>query len=475
MMKRHTGASLVALISLLPFGIVRAASTGAAVQLGHVRVIENGLTVQQPHHKATKGRVKAPLYAQYGLRTGKKERASIGFVDGSVLHMNQVTDAELRDPHVTVVRSGEVDQVDTPGSNHQVKTAAAVASAIGTNFDVRVVKKQSVFIVDFGRVTVHNRKGSVTLHRNQETTVAPNQPPTPPQSVDADGLIGWTDGLSGWQVVGQQFADPAAVTADAQGNVYVADTLNNRVVKLNRSGKQVLTWNGRGASGGTMLQPNGIVADGSGHVYVNVGHDVIDKYSSDGVFEAEFGKLDFSSSNPGEFFGAAGLAVDSAGNLYVADRGNGRIQKLSPTGQPLGIFDDQGGAGIEEPFAVAVDRDGNVYAADSIFGTIIKMSPAGTQLRVIGAKGSEPGQMDGVQGLAVDASGDIFVSDTFNARIQELSATGEPIAVWGSGDSQNHSAGQFFEPAGLYLDGHGVLYVADEGNKRVQRLVGAGT
>ncbi len=443
-------------------------------RLGQVRVIVHGLSVQAPRHSAARGKVKAALYTHYLLQTRAKERASIGFNDGTLLQLNQRTDVVLQTSHITTLKSGEIDESDRPGSDHRIVTASATASAVGTNFDVRVVKKRSTIIVAFGTVTVANKKGSVTVGRNQETSVSPNQPPTPPQTVDAGSAIAWTGPLSGWQVLGRPFASPDAVAADAQGNVYVADTQNHRIVKLDRNGKQLLTWNHWGGGAGPMEGPTGIVVDGNGNVYASVGHNVIDKYTADGQFLAEFGKLDDPGSGPGEFFSPGGLAVDSAGNVYVADSGNSRIQKLSPTGEVLGVFDDSAGVGITETNSVAVDRDGNIYAANTIFDHIVKMAPDGTELAVFGTKGKQPGQVDGPLGLAVDNAGNIFVSDTFNARIQELSPTGDPLAVWGSGNTQDTSPGQFFLPWELSLDAHGTLYVADSGNHRIQRLVGAG-
>jgi mannose-6-phosphate isomerase-like protein (cupin superfamily) len=170
----------------------RTGTDAKASALAHVRTIQRGLTVQPPKKRAVAGKKKMPLYNQYFLRTKRKQRASLAFKDGTILHMNQQTDAILSD-HITRVKKGEVDEVVSPGTDHRVQTATAVAGAIGTEFDVREipaklkittakkgkkrkktekkVRARTVFTVVEGSLLVENRKGSVVVKADQQTTV----------------------------------------------------------------------------------------------------------------------------------------------------------------------------------------------------------------------------------------------------------------------------------------------------------------
>lgn len=164
-------------------------------RLAQVRFIDRGLGVQPPHKKMEKGKVKMSLYQLYLLGTKHDQRASITFRDKTTLHMNQNTDIQLKNPHLSYVKKGEVDEALTPGSNHKVQTAAAVASAIGTNFDVKLVHGGTIFLVLHGVIKVHSKKGTVTVKPNQESVVINGQKPQPPKHVNVAKAMNWTKGL----------------------------------------------------------------------------------------------------------------------------------------------------------------------------------------------------------------------------------------------------------------------------------------
>jgi serine/threonine-protein kinase len=172
-------------------------------------------------------------------------------------------------------------------------------------------------------------------------------------------------------------------------------------------------------------------------------------------------------SGPGQFQSPSGIAVDAVGNMYVADAGHNRVQKLSPTGQPLAQWGQEGsGPGeFHDPSGVAVDRQGNVYVADSDNQRVQKLSPTGQSLSRWGTRGSGPGQYLNVTGVAVDGPGNIFTADLNNQRIQHLLPTGQFVDQWGHAGS---APGQFAFPFGVAVDHHGIVYVADQGNNRIQ-------
>lgn len=133
---------------------------------------------------------------------------------------------------------------------------------------------------------------------------------------------------------------------------------------------------------------------------------------------------------PGQFSSPSGVAVDGQANVYVADSGNHRIQKLSPAGEPLAQWGSEGsGPGqFREPAGVAVDGQGNVYVADSGNHRIQKLSPSGEPLAQWGSKGSGPGQFQNPQGVAVGRDGNVYVVDRGNGRIQKLTVAGQAQA-----------------------------------------------
>ena len=171
------------------------AARAAGQEVGNVRFIRHGLGVQPPGGRSVSGRVSMPLFNHYGLRTGASDQASVGFRDGTMLHMNQRTDAVITSATVTQVRHGEVDEELAPGTDHRIQTAAAVASAIGTNFLVRIIGTSSYVMVLHGAVLVANPQGSVVVKSNQGSLVIPGQAPEPAYPVDAGTATGWIGSL----------------------------------------------------------------------------------------------------------------------------------------------------------------------------------------------------------------------------------------------------------------------------------------
>ena len=144
----------------------------------------------------------------------------------------------------------------------------------------------------------------------------------------------------------------------------------------------------------------------------------IQKLSSDGTYLAQWGTGTYGS-NPGQFESPEGIAVDSSGNVYVADTGNYRIQKLSSDGTYLAQWGIPGSYNeISLPIGVTVDSSGNVYVTEDNNNQIVKFSSDGTCLAQWGTSGSNPGQFESPGGIAVDTAGNVYVVDSGNNRIQ---------------------------------------------------------
>ncbi|TAK33737.1 MAG: hypothetical protein EPO21_11995 [Chloroflexota bacterium] len=303
------------------------------------------------------------------------------------------------------------------------------------------------------------------------------------QKFNSSGAYVTKWGSTGGPMVGSsadgQFASPSAIALDSAGNVYVADSGNNRIQKFTSAGTFVSKMGTYGSTAGKLNWPSGVALDSAGNVYVaDSGNNRIQKFSSAGAFLAILGfkscpKYDIATGTmlPGVNGGLCrptGIALDSAGNIYVTDAGNDRVQKLSSSGAFLTKWGSTGtGDGqFDGPTGIALDSAGNVYVADSGNNRIQKFSGAGTFLTKWGSKGGAYGQFDGAYtGIAVDAEGDVYVADSGNDRIQKFTSAGTFIATWGS---FGVAKGQFDGPSGVVVNSLGKVYVADSHNQRIE-------
>lgn len=176
---------------------------------------------------------------------------------------------------------------------------------------------------------------------------------------------------------------------------------------------------------------------------------------------------------PGQFAAPKGMALDHAGNLYVADSQNHRIQVLDPQGSPVRVWGSEGTAPgqFKEPWGVAVAEDGTIYVADTWNHRIQVFDAEGNFLWMWGAFGqvldpkTYPNLLYGPRDIAIDAAGYIYVADTGNKRIIKYDPFGQMVgAVGGEGIGD----GQMLEPVGIAIGPDGALYVADTWNQRIQ-------
>jgi hypothetical protein len=284
------------------------------------------------------------------------------------------------------------------------------------------------------------------------------------------------------------FNSPDQVAADARGLVYVADRQNNRVEKFDSRGDLLAVLGSGGSAPGQFTGPRGVAVDGSGDLYVaDSANNRIEKFNGAGLLLAVWGRRNGDGSagtGRGQFNDPRGLATDRAGDLYVADHGNNRIQKLSPNGRVLAMWGRGGGDGLpgsragqfNKPRGVTVNRFGDVYVADKDNNRIQEFTAHGRFLRKWGRGGGDgsAGQGNGQFHIpySVAAGPDqIFVADTGNNRVQEFTFSGRFIRRLGrsGGDGTPGSApGQFSKPYSVAVGCGGDVYVSDEGNSRIQ-------
>ncbi len=243
-----------------------------------------------------------------------------------------------------------------------------------------------------------------------------------------------------WTVAGGRsnaLGAPVGIGVDPGGSVFVADRAASRLVTFWGDGTYLSETGGPAALGGATLSGNASVAvsPGDRETFVaDSGHNRILVYGPEGHLKAKWGANEGSGAGgtgQGDFEHPQAVAVDPAGNVLVADTGNNRIVKLSPSGAVLAEWGARGGADgyFRSPTGIGVDAAGKVYVADSENNRVQAFDDNGTFLAKWGNRGTGVGQFSQPTSLAVGCEGDVYVDDTNNNRIERF----EPVARAGSG------------------------------------------
>jgi trimeric autotransporter adhesin len=309
--------------------------------------------------------------------------------------------------------------------------------------------------------------------------------------------------------IGAQLNGPSAVAVDSAGMLYIADIWNHRIRKVANGaittviggGPQASRGDGGPATNAQIANPSGVAVDGAGNIYVadslsnsvrKVSNGVITTVAGDGT--QGFGG-DNGPAVKAQLDHPSGVAVDSAGNVYIADTNNMRIRKISKgvisTFAGVGMYGSSGFGGdngpatdaqLASPFGIAADSADNIYIADTNNGRIRKVSGgiittvAGGGFSDLGDNGPANGaRLIRPMGVAVDGAGNLYIADAGDHRVRKTSngiiatVAGNGVAGF-AGDNASAATSQLNSAVGVVVDAAGALYIADSGNNRIRKV-----
>jgi tripartite motif-containing protein 71 len=236
-----------------------------------------------------------------------------------------------------------------------------------------------------------------------------------------------------------QLKAPYALAVDSKGDLWVADTGNDRVQEFNSKNEYVSQFGKEGTAEGQFKEPKGIAVTASGELFVSdAANDRIEKFNEKGEFQAAFGwgvsngeakaetctsgcKAGIAGSGAGQLSTPRGLTATATGKLWVADEGNNRIEEFSESGGYITTAGSTGsGSGqFKEPNAITSEAStGNLWVSDSGNDRLQQLTSSGAYISSVGVKGTGNGQFEEPGGASIASAGSIFVADVGNNRIE---------------------------------------------------------
>ena len=303
------------------------------------------------------------------------------------------------------------------------------------------------------------------------------------------------------------------LAVDVAGNLYIADSEAHRVRAVGLDGKTHTVAGGGDsepaegvpATSARLSSPNAVLVDAAGNLYFSDsdGHQVF-RVSPDGIMHkvAGTGTGGYLLSRSrdavlSQLNRPTGLALDAAGNIYVADYGNMAVRKIDSQGKislfagtPVGDGGLAANAALGSPRSIALDLQNNaIYLTDSFFhirkidrnGVITTVAGNGEQGFIADGVPATTAPLNSPTQIAVGPSGDLYIADTGNHRVRKVDSIGVISTVAGSdsagfsGDGGPADAALLSSPSGVAVDQAGAIYIADTGNHRIRKITADGT
>jgi streptogramin lyase len=290
------------------------------------------------------------------------------------------------------------------------------------------------------------------------------------------------------------FNSPQGICTDASGNLYVADSFNSVIRKITPAGVTT-TYAGTGTSGyadgpaatALFYAPRAVTADAAGNIYVaDYGNNMIRKISTTGTVSTLAGSgiagYADATGTAAMFRSPCGVAVDASGNVYVADKGNNVIRAITPAGvvttlagnATAGQYDATGTAAyFNAPIGIAINAAGTLYVADANNYAIRKVTSAGVVTTLAGNYILKT-TLFTISNICLDTAGDIFIVDPtgqileINTQNILLSLAGN-VSTYGFVNGTNTTA-QFNGPTGIAVNSSGNLFVTDYYNNMIRKI-----
>lgn len=318
------------------------------------------------------------------------------------------------------------------------------------------------------RFMLRSHKAILVLSTILITGCAQVTPPVPPSTT------------SDSPASSSSFATASLETAFAgsRKKIYIADRLNDRIVRIdNVDGSGWMTFGRTGSGVGQFLEPFWVSVDNNGRIYVaDVGNHRIVRF--DDMTGSNWVSLNLNGIVGREYPWTYGVFVDGSGNVYIADRLNQRIVQIEDPFEENGprqvTFFGTHGSGIGQfrwPNAIGVDDIGRIYVADTRNHRLVRMDDiTGAGWVTCGTQGRKDYQFNLPSALFVSEAGQVYVADTGNHRIVQLNWQDDECTDWVSLGRRGWGFGQFNEPTSVFVDESGRIYVADSRNHRIVRM-----